>query len=107
MDKLTDAFSKVHDALSALSIAITELEIQSRIAHDRLRRILDQYGSDHQEAAPGSDEQRLSNRPQPLDYIAWGDTIDVSEPTAHDARERAARSDAARAGVPTELRDII
>lgn len=105
MDKLTVAINRVHETLDALRTAITELEIETSIINDRLRRILDDNGQVEKGHLSTGAEERLCSRPRPLDYIAWGDTAVVNDTASPEAKEK--RRLDARFGRPLELRDII
>lgn len=107
MDKLTVALNRVHETLDALRTAITELEIEASITHDRLRRVLNQDETTREASVSRDVGEQYRHRPRPLDYIAWGDTVAVDDVASHEAREREQRSQDARYGRPTELRDII
>ena len=97
MDKLKHAIMEVNRCIDSLNHAVRLLEMEVKKESDRLQRALDPDGQVDQADERSASQERLYQRPRPLDYVAWGDTV----------TERESKREKARNGIPYELRDLL
>jgi uncharacterized coiled-coil protein SlyX len=97
MHKLESAMARLNESIDLLNQALDELQHEVENQNDRLQRTLNPNGQDH------PTNERCPSEHSPYDGLRLVYDA-VKRNRAADAEHRRAK---ARAGIPTELRDII